>query len=330
MLINNEVGAVVIGRNEGERLRTCLESLSHNLSHIVYVDSGSIDESEELAISRGVSVVPLDMSKPFSAARARNAGFKALLTDQPELKHVQFIDGDCQLFSGWLEIAVNFLEQHPEYAVACGRRRERFPEQSVYNQLCDIEWDTPIGEATACGGDALIRVEAFMQVDGYRDDLIAGEEPDMCFRMRENGWKIYRLDAEMTWHDAAITQFRQWWQRSKRAGYAYAEGSYLHGNSDEKYWVKENRSILFWGGLLPIALLILGVTINPWFFLGSFIYPLQALKIAFLHPVDKNSWKNSLLYGFFVMLAKFPQVAGLSRFALLKLLSQKARLIEYK
>jgi hypothetical protein len=133
---------------------------------------------------------------------------------------VQFIDGDCQLVSGWLDAATGFLEQHSDYAVACGRRRERFPEQSLYNRLCDVEWDTPIGDATACGGDALIRVKAFVEVDGYRDDLIAGEEPEMCFRMRQGRWKIYRLDVEMTWHDAAITQFGQWWRRCKRAGFA--------------------------------------------------------------------------------------------------------------
>lgn len=330
MLIKNEVGAVVIGRNEGERLRTCLESLSQHLNYIVYVDSGSTDGSLMLAAKMNIVVVPLDMSQPFTAARARNAGFKALLTNHPELKYVQFIDGDCQLASGWLEAASTFLEQRAEYAVTCGRRRERFPEKSMYNQLCDIEWDTPIGEATACGGDALIRVKAFVQVDGYRDDLIAGEEPEMCFRLRQNGWKIYRLDAEMTWHDAAITQFRQWWRRSKRAGFAYAEGSYLHGNSEEKYWLKETRSILFWGGLLPVVLIVLGSTVNPWLFLGGFVYLLQVLKIALLHPVDKNSWRNSLLYGLFVMLAKFSQAVGLSRFALLKLLARKARLIEYK
>jgi hypothetical protein len=42
-----------------------------------------------------------------------------------------------------------------------GRRRERFPEASVYNRLCDLEWDTSIGEARSCGGDFLARAGAF-------------------------------------------------------------------------------------------------------------------------------------------------------------------------
>jgi hypothetical protein len=152
----------------------------------------------------------------------------------------------------------------------------------------------------------------------------------MCFRLRQNGWKIYRFDADMTWHDAGLTKFKQWWQRTKRGGFAFAAGSDLHGKSKEKYWVKETRSILLWGGVIPIALLVLSLMVNPMFCLGWLIYIFQMTKIAFLHPVDKNSRKNSFLYGFFVVLGKFPQMLGLLNFAFLKLLSEKPTLIEYK
>jgi glycosyltransferase involved in cell wall biosynthesis len=326
---NQHVGAVVIGRNEGERLRLCLESLSQALNPIVYVDSGSTDGSIELAKKMGVVVVPLDMSQPFTAARARNTGFKALISDYPALEYVQFIDGDCQLVSGWLDAATGFLEQHSDYAVACGRRRERFPEQSLYNRLCDVEWDTPIGDATACGGDALIRVKAFVEVDGYRDDLIAGEEPEMCFRMRQGRWKIYRLDVEMTWHDAAITQFGQWWRRCKRAGFAYAAGSGLHGASAERYWVKETRSIVFWGGLLPLVLLSLSL-LNKWLLVAWGIYIVQFVRIAVFNLDHK--YANNLKYliaGSFV-LSKFPQFMGVVSYHLARLLKYRATLIEYK
>ena len=329
MLTVQEVGAVVIGRNEGERLRTCLESLAQNLNYMVYVDSGSTDGSVNLAKKMGVVVMPLDMSQPFTAARARNAGFKALITKYTDLKYVQFIDGDCQLAPGWFEAASTFLEQHTEYAVTCGRRRERFPEKSMYNQLCDIEWDTPIGEATACGGDALIRVKAFVQVDGYRDDLIAGEEPEMCFRLRQNGWKIYRLDAEMTWHDAAITQFWQWWRRSKRAGFAYAAGSDLHGNSEEKYWAKENRSIIFWGGLLPILLILLSL-LDKWFLIGWGIYLIQIIKIAIFNFHDKHTKKFRFLIACSFILSKFPQFMGVVSYHLGRFLKYRTKIIEYK
>ena len=246
--IIKQLGLVVIGRNEGELLRQCLRSVLGKVANIVYVDSGSTDSSVQIAHSLGIDVVELDMSQPFTAARARNTGFSALMQKEPQLELVQFVDGDCEVIHGWLVTAQEKFEAQSNLAVVCGRRRERFPEKSIYNLFCDIEWNTPIGEVKACGGDSMIRVTAFQQVQGFNPTLIAGEEPELCLRLRQQGWKILRIDAEMTLHDARITQFRQWWQRSVRTGYAYAEGSWLHGSSSEQHWVKESKSIWFWGG----------------------------------------------------------------------------------
>jgi GT2 family glycosyltransferase len=200
------LGIVAIGRNEGERLVRCLESLLRSACvPIVYADSGSTDGSAARARALGVVVVELDPLLPFSAARGRNEGFARLLADHPELELVQFIDADCELREGWLEHASAHLAEHPAVAVVCGRRRERHPERSPYNQLADLEWNTPIGAALACGGDALIRVGPLREVGGYRDDMVAGEEPELCSRLRAAGHGIARIDHEMTLHDAATT-----------------------------------------------------------------------------------------------------------------------------
>ncbi len=233
-------GAVVIGRNEGDRLRICLESILHLAVQTVYVDSGSTDSSVKMARDIGVEVVQLDMSIPFTAARARNEGFNRLLELEPGISYVQFVDGDCEMQHSWSEAALCFLQQHEYVAVVCGRRRERFPERSIYNLLCDIEWNTPIGEAKACGGDAMMRVQAFSGVQGFRNNLIAGEEPELCVRLRQAGWKIWRLVEEMTLHDAAMNRFSQWWKRSVRAGYAFAEGAAIHGAPPVGHWVEEH------------------------------------------------------------------------------------------
>jgi molybdopterin molybdotransferase len=41
--------------------------------------------------------------------------------------------------------------------------------------LCDIEWDTPVGEARACGGIALMRVAAFERAQGFRAEPVLGK-----------------------------------------------------------------------------------------------------------------------------------------------------------
>lgn len=190
----SQIGVVAIGRNEGERLRRCLNSVADRGLVLVYVDSGSGDGSIELARGLGVEVVELDLSRPFSAARARNEGLERLLEVAPSVQYVQFVDGDCEIVDGWVDRARRELDERPEAAVVCGRRRERYPEQSVYNHLADLEWDTPIGEAKACGGDALMRVAALRQAGAYNPELIAGEEPELCVRLRQKGWRIFRVD----------------------------------------------------------------------------------------------------------------------------------------
>jgi len=213
-----DLGCVAIGRNEGQRLVRCLDSLVGRVARVVYVDSGSTDGSVEAARARGVEVVALDTSIPFTAARARNAGVARLREIAPDARFVQLVDGDCEVVAGWLERAHAALSARRELAVVCGRRRERHPEHSVWNRIVDVEWDTPVGDAKACGGDAMMRLDALAAVGGFDPSLIAGEEPELCVRLRAAGWKIERLDAEMTLHDAAMERVEQWWKRTVRSG----------------------------------------------------------------------------------------------------------------
>jgi len=324
--IKDYVGAVVIGRNEGQRLIACLDSLRGKVDVIVYVDSCSSDNSVEEARKRGIDVISLDLSVPFTAARARNAGANKLLTEHPELEYLQFVDGDCEVLPEWIETARNFLSRNPEYAVVCGRRRERFPDRSVYNQLCDMEWNTPVGDALACGGDAMFRVSVFQEVGGYDPTLIAGEEPEFCYRIRQQGWKIRRIDADMTLHDADITHFRQWWQRNVRGGYAYARGALLHGKESEHYCVAQSARVWFWGAFIPLALLSASV-VEPWLGLTALIYPAQVVRIALrMGYKQKKNWS----YAFFVMLGKFPELQGQAKCFLDQMTRSKSIIIEYK
>jgi GT2 family glycosyltransferase len=317
------LAVVAIGRNEGERLRACLASaLAQGAHAVVYVDSGSTDGSVAMARAKGCEVVELDLDTPFTAARARNAGLAAARARLADLAYVQFVDGDCEIQPGWLEAARAFLQTHPQVAVVCGRRRERYPQRSVYNRLCDLEWDTPVGEAKACGGDALMRADALTQAGGYRDDLIAGEEPELCVRLRATGWKIWRLDAEMTWHDAAILRFGQWWRRAQRAGHAFAEGASLHGAPPERHWVSETRRALVWGLILPIGLALASVVVHPAWAIGFLIYPVQAWRLA-RRSVDSAQ-------GPFLVLSKFAEAAGAMQFYARRALGRRGGLIEYK
>ncbi|WP_013323984.1 glycosyltransferase family 2 protein [Gloeothece verrucosa] len=330
MNLNSDVGIVAIGRNEGERLRRCFLSLMDFSSQIVYVDSGSTDHSQDIARSLSIDVVNLDLSIPFTAARARNTGLERLLLLNPNIKFVQFVDGDCEVVPTWLNVAYQQLLAHPEIAVVCGRRREQFPEKSVYNRLCDLEWDTPVGESKYCGGDAMMRVSALKQVGGYNAQLIAGEEPELCVRLRQQGWKIWRIDAEMTLHDAQMLHFHQWWKRTIRSGYAYAQGAYLHGKPPECHWLKESRRIWLWGLIIPLLSLSLAPFSQGWSLILLVAYLLLTYRIIQSQLKRGLSFQEAFVYALFCVIGKFPQLQGQIQFWLNQFRGKQNPLIEYK
>jgi GT2 family glycosyltransferase len=321
------VGVVVIGRNEGDRLRICLASVIREAQLVVYVDSGSTDDSVTLAKSSGVETIELDPGSPFSAARARNEGFSSLQRTNPDLRFVQFVDGDCELCAGWLESAAGFLRDRQDTAVVSGRLREKYPGNSIYNTLCDIEWDAPAGEAKECGGIAMMRASAFQRARGFRNDLIAGEEPELCVRLRAQGWKIWRLSREMALHDSAMSRFGQWWTRAQRGGHAIAQGEALHGAPPESYGVRQTRSLWFWALGIPLAALGLAASAGPPGLLVLAAYPLQLVRLALQ---GTRSARENWLQATFLVIGKFPGMLGLLQFHMRRALGRRSQLIEYK
>lgn len=317
-----QVVAIAIGRNEGERLVACLRALTAQVGRVIYVDSGSTDDSVARARALGAQVVALDMSRPFTAARARNAG----LAEAGEAGFVQFVDGDCELEPGWIATALAALAADPRLGVVAGRRRERDPGASIYNRLCDAEWDTPVGPARAVGGDMLARRAALAAVGGYDPGLIAGEEPEMCLRIARAGWAIRRLDAPMTVHDAAMTRLGQWLRRTRRAGHAFAEVSWRHRHGPERFWQRETRRALLWGLVLPLAVVLAGLLVTPWAWLGLLAWPAQVARIALRDPRPGDRWARAL----FTVLGKFPEAWGAVEFHLRRLMGRASGLIEYK
>jgi glycosyltransferase involved in cell wall biosynthesis/GT2 family glycosyltransferase len=324
----DHVGVVVIGRNEGERLRRCLDSLPG--VRIVYVDSGSTDGSVELCRSRSIAVVELDLSVPFTAARARNAGAAHLLRADPHLQYIQFVDGDCEVCPGWLERAEAALTADASVAAVCGWVRERYPERTIYNRLCGMDWNGPVGLVDSCGGNALMRARAFTQAAGFCETLIAGEEPELCSRLRGAGWRVVRLDAEMVLHDAAMTRFRQWWRRVVRCGYAFAAVSQLRGPERKRIWTREVRSNWFWGAVLPLAIL----AVLPFVPLAALVlaagYLVLGLRIYRGRRRNGMTRADARLYSAFCVLAKFPLALGQAHHLRDRLLKRSRTLIEYK
>lgn len=328
--IEPPMAIVVIGRNEGDRLPICLRSVVNNAAMVVYVDSGSVDGSPERAASMGIPVLRLDPSQPFSAARARNEGFAYVLEQIPDVTFVQFLDADCELAGGWLTQGMATLLQREDVAVVCGRLLEQFPRASIYNRLCELEWEKSPGEIRSSGGEFLVRARVFSAVGGFRADVVAAEDDEFCLRVRRLGWKILQVNALMARHDAAITRFAAWWRRARRSGHAYAQGAALHGQSADRHFVRECSSILLWGLTVPLAALALALPTHGLSLILLVGFPLQVVRIYY--GGRKRRWPpgDAMLYALFTVLIKFPALLGLLEYYWKRSRGYALTIIEYK
>ena len=330
------IAVVIIGRNEGERLRACLTSVltmnyPRELVEVIYVDSSSTDSSVELARNMGVRTIVL--SGPTTAARGRNAGWT-----QTEAPFVLFLDGDTLLHPDFVASAIrhfNDPQRTEPLAGVYGNRRETRTSDSVYNALFDLDWNASPGFSLFFGGDALVRRGALAEADGYNPLLIAGEEPDLCRRMRGLGYRILHVDEPMTLHDLAMFTLRQYWRRSIRTGYAYAEISTKYASTDDPLWSADSKSNIirgifwWWGPVLAIVISVLFHSVVPFalFLLAAIaLFARTALKTR--HRT--NSLKLLLAYSLHSHLQQIPILFGQIRYHKQRRRGGNAGIIEYK
>ena len=329
-------GAVVIGRNEGERLKVCLRSTVGACERTVYVDSGSTDGSVEAARALGAEVVNLDMAIPFSAARARNAGARRLLELDASIEAIQFIDGDCEMHRDWFGVAIAALDADPSIGMICGRLRERNVRASVYNRLCDVEWNRAPGRVQACGGLVMVRREVLERTGGYDERLVAGEDPELCIRAGAAGWGVLRLASDMAVHDAGMTRFGQWWKRMRRGGWGFAASAALHGSLTGGYKVGAVVSALVWGLAMPSLMLAMLVASAWWPWALWAMVLVVALYARLLVKTFRWTRKagvakgDAAIYAVFCTLAKTAEGLGVLQYAMQRLRGRQGRLIEYK
>lgn len=323
------LSVVIIGRNEGNRLERCILSAqairSWTPREILYVDSGSTDGSSENAARLGATVLSLPPG-PFTAARARNFGWRHAVGDV-----VLFLDGDTILNSVFPLIALAKLRESTTTAAVWGHRRELSPCASLYVRVLDLDWVYPPGETLYFGGDVLVRRAALESVNGFDETLIAGEEPELCRRMRKRDWHIQHIDVPMTMHDLAITRFSQYWRRSQRAGFAFAAVSARFRDTSEPFWSKEasrNRIRgLFWLLSPIVALIASAFLLSPWP-IGVWFVLLLVLsaRTAWHYRWKPAPWTTLLLYGVHSHLQQVPIYTGQLQF----LRNRNKALMEYK
>ncbi|MFT6533123.1 MAG: GT2 family glycosyltransferase [Limimaricola cinnabarinus] len=320
------IGVVAIGRNEGARLAQCLASLEGSGARVVYVDSGSTDDSLAIARAADAEIVKLDTDAPFTAARARNAGFAALKkAGLPDM--VQFIDGDCALEPCWLDAGAAALTADPGIGIVTGWRTETAPEATLYNAMAEWEWHRPPGDIAACGGDMMLRAAQFDALDGFDGAIICSEDEDLCLRMRAAGLRVHRLPRAMTRHDIAMTRLDQWWRRSVRAGHGFAEV----GDRHPGHFAGERRRVRLWGMALPIGAILGGIALGPALPSAvALLYGASWARSARRLRGEGQPARRAAGLAALLTLSKLPNAQGMITYRLRRLRRREMRLIEYK
>jgi glycosyltransferase involved in cell wall biosynthesis len=323
---------VVIGRNEGQRLALCLESIKRIqgvfVHEVIYVDSSSTDGSPQLASQFGATVVTVHPERP-TAAIGRNAGWRRATGDL-----ILFLDGDTVLHPDFARAASQALLRQPDVAAVWGHRREIHTEASLYNRILDLDWIYPPGLAEYCGGDVLMRRNVLLDVGGFDESLIAGEEPELCRRIRANGFGILHIDAPMTGHDLQITCWSQYWKRATRAGHAYAEVSLRFRNSNDPFWAADRKRNLLRGSFWLLSLAAAFIAAVFYGILPIVLW-LAMLLLLSSRSAWKARWKKApagilFLYGVHSHLQQVPIFIGQLQFELGKKRNKAPKLIEYK
>jgi glycosyltransferase involved in cell wall biosynthesis len=324
---------VIIGRNEGQRLIRCLHSVGRvqgvaGKAELIYVDSASTDGSPQAAGDFDAHVIILHEGIQ-TAARARNAGWH-----RASAPYVLFLDGDTILNPHFVRAALKVLESDPSIAAVWGHRRELHTKRSIYNRLLDLDWIYPAGDTDFCGGDVLMRRTALAQVEGYDPALIAGEEPELCRRLRAQAYRIVHIDTPMTRHDLNMTRFSQYWRRAVRAGYAYAEVSSRFRESADPMWLQDSRRNLrngsFWIAWFAVAGVLLAfrsVWILPWFALLIVLSARSGWKARSRAPGQIGLL---MLYGIHSQLQQIPILVGQLRYSRDRHSRKQPTKVEYK
>ena len=326
------LSVVVIGRNEGQRLARCLESVrgirGFRRVQLVYVDSASVDGSPELAAQYDAEVIVVHPERP-TAAFGRNAGWRHATEE-----FVLFLDGDTILHPDFPMAAFNAMATDSKICAVWGHRRELYPEKSIYIRVLDLDWVYAPGIVEACGGDVLMRRSALLEAGGYDDRLIAGEEPELCRRLRARGYSILHIDHPMTRHDLHITRWSQYWTHARRGGYAYAEIADRFQRTEDPFWHADARRGAILGCVLGFSFVVA--------LAASFRYqylPMAIWSGLFLAVSVRSAWKarwkcnnamTLLLYGIHSQLQHIPILMGQSQFILDKRRGKQRGLIEYK
>jgi len=237
------VGVVIVNHNLKDSLRETLQSvrkLNYASVSVVVSDNASTDGSQAMVRNEFPEVHLLAHETEQGYARAASLGMQFLLE---KAKYIFSTTNDVILEPEIINVLVDYAEAHPETGVlgakiyffdhpnviwSAGGRIHPFHGHSYhfgwmrkdhprYGRVRECDY------VTGCG--FLLRSEALKKVGYFKEDLVFySEDAELCYRVREGGYKVVYVPAAKMWHKTGTTLAKN---RPVQLRYSTRNGLYL-------------------------------------------------------------------------------------------------------
>jgi len=223
------VGVVIVNWNLKDSLRATLESfrqVNYPDLQIVVSDNASSDGSPEMVRQEFPEVKLLTREHGVGYAKGASLGMAELVNTT---NYIFSITNDVIVDSEILNVLVDYAEAHPETGVL-GSKIYFFDRPNViwhaggrvhplFGQCYSLGWmrkDHPRYDRIrdcdfVCGCGFLLRSEVLRKIGFFKEDLMFyGEDGDLCYRIREAGYRVVYVPAARVWHkvDATLAKNR--------------------------------------------------------------------------------------------------------------------------
>lgn len=208
----SEVTVVVPVKDNPDGLRRLLEALPNR--DVIVVDDGSavpvtVDDPERVKVLRH--------ENPKGPAAARNSGMNSARTE-----FVAFLDSDVVPRTGWLETSLGHFSD-PAVALVAPRIVAFEPEGGALARYEHTRSSLDLGrrEAPVVAGSPvsyvpsaamIVRRSTLVALGGFDEDMHVAEDVDLCWRLRQAGWRLRYEPISKVAHDHRI-EFRKWFSR---------------------------------------------------------------------------------------------------------------------
>jgi GT2 family glycosyltransferase len=230
--------------NNPQGLRRCIEALrGQGLAfELIVVDNGSTDETCAVAELHADRVL---ICPKLTIGALRNQGAQVA-----KGQILVFTDSDQRPAEGWLASGLEALARE-ESAGMLGARYHAPEGSSWVAKTWDLQRrysDVPGDIGWLQGGNLFVKRAAFERVGGFRTDLVASEDVDLSFRVRNAGFRVICDPKIINYHDGDPQTLIDFFRKER-----------WRGSSGWKAWATQGHPLSELPGLLWPFWVVLGL-----------------------------------------------------------------------